>query len=401
MQKTKGNPLRVHSKVHFFKMNYSIGFYTGGGNIDNWHELSKDEQNAKLKKNWYVWWSYRNPKTNKLERQEPNIKLGINIHKTKSKRLKAMNEIKRELSDLLKSGYSPYDIPSTEPELVSIEYAFEKALSVKKNEVNNTTYKDYYTRAGVFKNFLEKNGFKSISEVNKSIVSTFLNNYNTTNSNNFKRALSSLFTIMSEQSFIETNFIKEIRTKKERKKAIRIFTEDEIETITKLLFEQNRKLLLFIDLFSYMFWRPIEVVRINIENIDFENMVMQVNTKGKDGKIKRIPGIIENDLKLFIGNRKSGRLFELNSKDDTGNRNIISQRFIKFRHKNNLDPELKMYHFRHTRITKLYLTLRKTKSKEETIKELSLITGHESKAIWKYISVNDVELPDDYSNLLK
>lgn len=39
--------------------------------------------------------------------------------------------------------------------------------------------------------------------------------------------------------------------------------------------------------------------------------------------------------------------------------------------------------------------------KEDTIKKLSLITGHESKAIFNYIQVNDIELPEDYSELLK
>lgn len=40
-------------------------------------------------------------------------------------------------------------------------------------------------------------------------------------------------------------------------------------------------------------------------------------------------------------------------------------------------------------------------TKSQAIDELSLITGHTSNAIWKYIRVNDVELPEDYSNLLK
>lgn len=110
--------------------------------------------------------------------------------------------------------------------------------------------------------------------------------------------------------------------------------------------------------------------------------------------------IIYDDLKLFV-DAKKGRLFDFKATSDIDKRNYITKRFRLFREKYNIDSDLKLYSFRHTFITRLYLELRKNLSKEETIKELSLIIGHTSKAIFAYIQTNDIELPEDYSKLLK
>ena len=111
------------------------------------------------------------------------------------------------------------------------------------------------------------------------------------------------------------------------------------------------------------------------------------------------------DLKAFVKG-KTGYLFKPDNFkdwiiDEIAKRNYFTRRFSRFREKHDISKEFKLYSFRHTYITKIYLELRKSKSKEETIKTLSLITGHESKAIYNYIRVNDVELPEDYSDYLK
>lgn len=400
MFKSKGNPLKVHSKVHFLKRmkNFSIGFYTGGGNIDKWSDLSDADKKAKLNKNWYVWWSYRNPDTGLMERQEPNIKEGINIHKNKTARLKAMVEIKRELTDLLESGYSPYHHPTPEKEKSKITEDLEYALGIKKSELTETSFTDYKSRIGKFENYLKEKGFEYTSEINKKAVSEFLNQFNPKTSNNYKVAISSIFSVLSDQGIIDSNFIKELRDKKLKKKAKKIFSEKYIDDVTKKLIDQDPVLTVYVELISYMFWRPIEIVRLEMKNIDFRNMTMRVNTKGKEGKTKIIPSIMFDRLLQFSEGKK-GRLFELQAAQDRDKRTYLTKQFKKFRESNNLDPELTPYDFRHTKITQLYKVIRKTASIDDSIKKLSLITGHDSKAIHNYIHVNDIELPEDYSEL--
>ena len=399
MLNSKELKAKVHSKVHFFKMKYSIGFYCGGGDIENWNQLTKSAQQKKLQKDWYVRWSYRHPQTKLLTRQNPNIKYGVNIHKNKKDRLKAMIEIKTELESLLKSGYSPYDVTNAEPEHITIQFAFSEILRVKKKEVKETTYKDYNSRLGIFERFLDKNGFKNIKEVDKKIVSNFLNSYNAKNSNSFRAVLSSGFSTLSDLDLVDFNFVREIKNKKTLTKQVKIHSEAEITNAIKLLETDEYQLLVYIYLVSYMFFRPLECVRLEIKNIDFKARTISVETKAKAKKIKLIPNIIIKELQLFVNNRK-GKLFELHAKSNIDKRGYLTNRFKKFRVRHNLDSELTPYSFRHYYITKIYLELRKDLTIEETIKQLSLITGHTSKAIFNYIHTNDLELPEDYSNLL-
>lgn len=398
MLKKKGNPLKVHSKVHFLKMDYSIGFFTGGGDIENWGKLSKEQKKEKLLKEWYVFWSFANPETGLMERQN-NIKYGINIHKTKAKRLEAMQEIKKYLVRLFKTGYSPFDLPAPEPERASIKQAFDEVLLIKKKEVKETTYKDYESRLNLFCTYLNKNGYKYIGEIDKKITSKFLSQFNPKNSNNFRAAFSSIFSVLSDQSYVEKNFIKELRVKKAPDKQKQNVPKKDIEKAIELL-KDDQLLLMYINLVSYMFWRPLECVRIEIKDIDFENRIMSAETKSKASKTKYIPDIIFETVFNYVGTRK-GRLFELNAKSDIDKRGFLTERFRKFRDKNKLHKDLNPYSFRHYHITKMYQKLRENLSKEDTIKQLSLITGHTSRAIWHYIHTNDIELPDDYSSLLE
>ncbi|WP_420571912.1 hypothetical protein [Kordia sp.] len=56
-----------------------------------------------LNKRWYVYYSYRDPKTNKLKRQPPIYK-GANRFKTKAERYEILMAYKQALKKLLSKG---------------------------------------------------------------------------------------------------------------------------------------------------------------------------------------------------------------------------------------------------------------------------------------------------------
>ena len=100
----------VHDYVHDLPMksNYSGPYlYTGNVDIKTWSTLSKLAKEEALSKEWYVYYSFRNPQTGKLARQN-NIKTGINSLKTKKERHEKLVKIKDNLLFLLKTGFSPY-----------------------------------------------------------------------------------------------------------------------------------------------------------------------------------------------------------------------------------------------------------------------------------------------------
>ena len=61
-----------------------------------------------LSKRWYVYFSYRSPKTGKLKRIK-NIYGKANRHKTKEARYTILNLYKKRLLKLLNDGYNPFE----------------------------------------------------------------------------------------------------------------------------------------------------------------------------------------------------------------------------------------------------------------------------------------------------
>ena len=60
-----------------------------------------------LSKRWYVYFSFRNPKTGKLERMQ-NIYGKANLYKTKEERYLILTSYRKNLLILLKKGYNPF-----------------------------------------------------------------------------------------------------------------------------------------------------------------------------------------------------------------------------------------------------------------------------------------------------
>ncbi|RXP54525.1 hypothetical protein EC396_09075 [Lutibacter sp. HS1-25] len=76
------------------KKNYSLPkLHTAGGD---------------LSKRWYVYFSYRNPKTGKLKRVTP-LYGEANKYKTKEDRLYILSAYRKKILELLKKGYNPFD----------------------------------------------------------------------------------------------------------------------------------------------------------------------------------------------------------------------------------------------------------------------------------------------------
>ena len=90
------------------KPNYSIPkIYTGGVEVADWKHLTKDAQTKALKKDWYIYYSFRCPETGLLTRQTP-VKGFANSYKDKTDRLKYLNLMRDSLELILKNGANPY-----------------------------------------------------------------------------------------------------------------------------------------------------------------------------------------------------------------------------------------------------------------------------------------------------
>jgi len=446
----------VHENVHDFtmKLNFSEPkIFTGGIAISQWSTLSKTEQENALKKDWYLYYSYRNPKTGKLERQ-PNIKAGANKFKTKKERLEILKSLQRNLQMLLERGFNPYEDNSEKKEQfytkettansiankdhkpiandlqnevqnkltvqesistnsTTIKESFELGLKIKKSVLSKTSYPNFKSNTTRFEKWLNEKGFanKTIDAITKKTVIEYLNevleNTSPRTRNNARIDISSLFQVLEDNDIIPENFIKKINVLKATPERNKTYTSTLQNNIYSYMEEHDKTLLLFVKFISYNYLRPIEVCRLRIEDIDLVDRKLYVKAKNSPVKTKIIPEILINDLPDLSKMDKKHFLFTPNGiggeweTEETDKRDYFSKRFKKVKEHFELGKEYGLYSFRHTFITKLYHEFAKTMTPNEAKSKLMLITGHVSMdALEKYLRDIDAVLPDDYSKFL-
>ncbi len=396
--------------------------------------------NGDLNKRWYVYFSYRNPKTGKLKRVTPFYG-EAHKYKTKEDRLLVLSAYRKKILELLKQGYNPFEentalyqkqkekencktVETTSQQVVekkvpitgkTITEAFDFALIIKKKVVSATTYKGYAGRLKALQQYLKSNypEVKYIEELTKNMVVQFLNavlqRTSARSRNNYRIDLSSLFQTLEDNEIITSNFIKKIPVLKAVPERNKTYTNQIQEAIFKYLETKDPILLLYIKFISYNFLRPIEVNRLKVGDINLKEKTISFKAKNSPLKTKIIPDILINDLPdlskldkdnpLFTPTKLGGvwNISEINKRD------YFSKRFKKVVKKHfDLGKDYGLYSFRHTYITKLYRELAKNASPFEVKSRLMLITGHSSMtALEKYLRDIDAELPQDYSELIR
>ncbi|WP_231961860.1 tyrosine-type recombinase/integrase [Algibacter lectus] len=400
--------------------------------------------NAKgdLSKRWYVYFSYRNPKTGKLQRMQ-NVYGKANKYTTKEDRLFVLTVYKRSLLKLLKEGFNPFEDntallakrnakvkrsnakPSSEVDTekdqetsvptMSIKEAFNFGLKLKEKLLSKTTKRAYENRIKNFIKWVEDvhPEIHTIDKVDRKLVTQFLNhvldNTSARNRNNFRVDLSSLIQVLEDNDIVATNFVKRIPVLKSIPQRNKTYSKEKQEEIYKYLEKEDTLLLLYIKFISYNFLRPIEVCRLKVGDIDLKNKVIKFKAKNSPLKTKIIPDLLINDLPDLSTMNKSLCLFtpdQIGGKWETdvdNKRDYFSKRFKKVvKDPFGLGKDYGLYSFRHTYITKLYRALVKGSSPFEAKSKLMLITGHSSmSALQKYLRDIDAELPEDYSEHIK
>ncbi len=438
----------VHDIVHVFPMksNYSDPkLFTGGVDINSWSKLSKKEKMEALNKDWYIYYSFRNPKTGKLVRQT-NIKGGVNRYKDKRTRYHLLKVLKQSLEIVLQEGFNPYkdnetlvehlqnkidgktsktekstlvttvveSTPQKQIETTILE-AFKLALELKEKAMAASSFVRYKSRINRFKKWLLENEFKEKDDIDcitKKTVIQYLNsillNSSPRNRNNSRTDIASFFQILEDNDLIKENFVKKINVLRSSPKRNKTYKPEEEQAIFNYLKENDKLLYLFVRFVYYGALRPIEVCRLKIGDLDIQDKKIYVKAKNQPIKIKIIPEILLNELPDLSSYLKSNCLFTQTQiggiweASDDSKRDYFTKQFKKVKDIFSLGKDYGLYSFRHTFITNLYREMEKTASPFEVKSKLMLITGHTSmSALEKYLRDIDAALPEDYSELLK
>lgn len=395
--------------------------------------------NGDLKKRWYVYFSFRNPETGKLQRMK-NIYGTANTYKTKEERLAVLIAYRKSLLKYLKQGFDPFKdntalfhqekgkeskpisekVESAKPEVneeskMDLKEAFDFGLKIKEKLLSPTTKRAYDNRIKNFLKWMQENKLEieTIDQLTKKEVIDFLNEVlsktSPRNRNNFRVDLSSIMQALEDNDIIPINFVKKINVLKTTPERNKTYTTEKQEEIFAYLDEKDPVLMLYIKFISYNFLRPIEVCRLKVGDIDLKNKTIQFKAKNSPLKTKIIPEILLDELPDLTKLDKDQLLFTPNKlggvwEATTGNRrDYFTKRFKKVvKDHFNLSGDYGLYSFRHTYITRLYRQMVKDSSPFEAKSRLMLITGHSSMtALQKYLRDIDAELPADYSEMLR
>ncbi len=404
-----------------------------------------------LSKRWYVYFSYRNPDTGRLKRQNPFYG-NANTYKTKEERMAVLTIYKNIIYKYLRKGYSPYGdtlektvldtsfeqhvsqkpagvpLVENEDELKArtemettdvfkgetVQGALESVLETKERRLRQSSIRSFKSHLNVFIDWMDKErcNIKYISDVDRKTIHAFLDNIHAQSSarnrNNYRASLSSAFETLVEREVVHSNIVKQIKKLKTRPKQHARYSAEQQGAIFKFLKKEDPYILLYIKFMAYTFMRPLEVCRLMVGDVDLEKKTLSFKPKNGSRKTKIIPEILIKQLPDLSDMESEAFLFTAEgmgkfTKTKLENRrSYFTNRFKKrVKGRFELDLEHTMYSFRHTFITKLYRELRKTYSPFEAKSRLMHITGHTSmKALEAYLRDNDVELPEDYSDML-
>lgn len=366
-----------------------------------------------LTKRWYVYYSYKNPDTGIMTRQPP---IYMNVNRDFSsitERMSRLKLIQKNLTDLLKKGFSPYPEDNNQNEKYNINDALIWAYELKKVHLSDSARVDYNSRVNKLKNFLIGKGYNVISanEFPKKYILEYFNKLQVDGSpksyNNHRSVLSSIFNVLKENGMITENFIESIKSAKAKPKKNKTYSNEQLDELLRNIGLKDAQLLLFIKFIGYNMLRPVEVVRLKWSDIKLNQTpaYLEVKAKNKELKVKIIPSILADELRLIKDKNPDSFLFITNNKgietDETNRRNFFSTKFKVFKDELNLGDEYTMYSFRHTFITKLFREIRKQKTEIETYDHLMKITGHTTlEALKAYLRDIDAELAQDYSEFL-
>jgi len=370
--------------------------------------------------NWYVYYSYRNPYTKKLQRII--VKGGVNRIKTVTERTIVIKELQKAVTRWLQDGYNPFTKnPNINNDVDISKFTIKEALQLSYNEKckvwSESTTTHNKSSFDIFINWLDDKNLsdKNINELSKRHISLFLNNLTSkkiiTNvtRNNYRRLVVSLIQQLVNDDIIKHNFTNSIPKLKENPKKNKPFSKQQLIDIKKYLIANDPYLFKYIQFVMYAFLRPIEVTRIKVKDINLIRSVIEVKTKTERNStvliIDKLKTVIDDldidynnaEYHIFTNEFKPGIWNTHREKSKT---DFFIRRFKKLKNKLNLNEDYGIYSFRHTFALDLYNSfVKQGLTQLEAKHKLMTITRHKSlSGLENYLRDIGAVLPKDYSS---
>jgi len=325
--------------------------------------------NNDLSKSWYVYFYYTDSET--AIKKQFRYKMGINRFKTVKERKTEAQGVISALLYKLESDWSPFTnkIENKFRKITIIE-ALDEVLSLKQFSVKKISYKLYYFRIKLFKDWLLSNKYNLMFADNFSpeMAQKFFNyllkerNLCGKSFNNYLILLRVFFTEMQKCKMIKNNPLSEIATVRQDAGKNTTYSDFEQNILEKAMSENNKGFFYATRFVKYGFMRRSELLGLQVKHINWENKTIIIPSETSKPRVQdsvTIPKSLENiilemnilklDPEMYVFSRN----FKPNYKQITSP-NLFTTTQTNFNRKFSIKPECTFYSWKHTGAVELY-----------------------------------------------
>ncbi len=380
------------------------------------------DHNGDLSKQWFVFYSYRNPGSGKMER----FRLYDGFTEKKSNRAKR-NHAKRVIEELTKkllNGWSPFEDRSKviySDDLVyhqiarkygrirsgnkTFPYYINQFIETKADvrPASLTTYKSKfrYFLEFIKKKHWEENDIALFGEEQALEFNLYLRNERGLSNktiNEYNVLLKSFFKFLIRKSVVVNNPFIEIKRLKNENLKPRIYDPELLKKITAASRHSDLQLMVAIKIIFNCFIRPGELRGIQIKHIDIRRGKITIPAPVSKVGIQRVvdvPDYLLEDVAAHIGKRPDHHYFIFSDRTKglmRVSRNFLYTRFVALKKAIDLPKDYILYAFKHTGMVELkragadWLVIKNQaghKSLDQTIEYTTALMGDCSSVIKK------------------
>lgn len=318
-----------------------------------------------MSKQWFVFYSYKNPETGKFQRFK--VFRNINSFTLKGERVEAARVIKQAMSELLAEGFCPFELYRPELEDFTVSNCIDTFLKSIESGIRKKTFKKYELYILIFKEWITKNGMAGnhLRTVKKEHVFRFLEDISAERSpsgktyNSYKNTVSRMFSFFlnNYEDIIFKNPALSIESKQVTVKGNQAYSDELFEEVRKTVIKEDPYLWKVCQFVYYSALRnEQELLNLKIRDINLKTMSIIVpGSISKSKSIQNIP--IYPDFVPVIESMRLNGLdpdwYVFGRNDQPGPIRVgednFARRFREIKKKIGLGPDYGIYAFKHTR----------------------------------------------------
>lgn len=247
---------------------------------------------SNLDEQWFVHFRHTNPDTGK--RKQFRFKKGINYYTTQEERRREAKNLASELKELLKGGWNPWKNEIEKPKTVADlheEMWILKQKGLEKDSIRTYVYKYRHWTAWLkatsygdlgIQEFTTEQAFEYIDHCTmEGHTGAYFNSY--------RNMAFSLFEMLKKRKKIKENPFSETTNQPKNTPSAVIFTPAQTRLVRNYTSRKYPELAVFLDYIYFTFMRPLELLRIRIKHLDFEQY-----------RINLPPDIAKNDTQRTV-----------------------------------------------------------------------------------------------------